>query len=62
LTRITGLGTCWVGWFHRRKVGKMLGVERGEEVVILMTVGYPEKDQVNRKPRKDLEKLTVDQG
>jgi nitroreductase len=57
-----GLGTCWVGWFHRRKVGKMLGVERGEEVVILMTVGYPEKNQVNRKPRKDLEKLTVDQG
>ena len=55
-----GLGTCWLGWFHRKKVGKILGIEGGEEVVILMTVGFPEKEPSSRKPRKEMEELIVE--
>jgi len=54
-----GLGTCWVGWFHRKKVGRILGIGGGEEVVILMTVGYPEKDPATRKSRKEIDELVV---
>ena len=53
------LGTCWVGWFHRRKVGRLLGIGRGEEVVILMTVGYPEGENRRVKSRKEPGELFV---
>ncbi len=55
-----GLGTCWVGWFHRKKLGRILGIGRGEEVVILMTVGHAEKAPGKRKPRKGPGELFVD--
>ena len=55
-----GLGTCWVGWFHRKKVGKILKIKSGEEVVILMTVGFAEYQPSSRKPRKELDELVVD--
>ncbi len=55
-----GLGTCWVGWFHRKKVGKILEVKNGEEVVILMTVGFPVSEPSSRKPRKEIDELVVD--
>jgi nitroreductase len=54
------LGTCWVGWFHRKKVGKILKINSGEEVVILMTVGFPVSDPSSRKPRKELDELIVE--
>jgi len=54
-----GLGTCWVGWFHRKKVGKILQVKSGEEVVILMTAGFPEKEPATRKGRKGIDELVV---
>jgi len=55
-----GLGTCWVGWFHRKKVGKILGIKKGEEVVILMTVGFPAGETGKRKGRKGIEELIVE--
>ena len=55
-----GLGTCWVGWFHRKKVGRILGLGRGEEVVILMTVGHPDRDQPKDRRRKDPDELFVE--
>jgi len=55
-----GLGTCWVGWFHRKKLGQILGIERGEEVVILMTVGNPDRDPPKERKRKDISEITVD--
>ncbi len=54
-----GLGTCWVGWFHRRKVGRILDVSRGDETIILMTVGYPDKEAPRAKIRKELDELIV---
>jgi nitroreductase len=54
------LGTCWVGWFNRKKVGKILDVPKGEEVVILMTVGTPDREPPKeRKPRKEIDELIV---
>ncbi len=54
-----GLGTCWVGWFHRRKVGRILGIGRGEEVVLLMTVGYPAGEPPLERRRKAAAELLV---
>ena len=55
-----GLGSCWVGWFHRKKVGQILKIKSGEEVVILMTVGFPESQPTSRKPRKEIGELVVE--
>jgi nitroreductase len=55
-----GLGTCWVGWFHRRKVARLLGLRRGEEVVILMTAGYPDRDPPKNRRRKESGELFVE--
>jgi nitroreductase len=52
-----GLGSCWIGWFHRKKVGKILKVSRGEEVVMLMTVGHPDRDPPRSRQRKTPEEL-----
>lgn len=56
----TGLGTCWVGWFHRKKVGRILGLNRGEEVVILMTVGHPDREPPKERQRKGHAELFVE--
>jgi len=52
-----GLGTCWIGWFHRRKVKKALDVPRKYKIVALLSVGYPEKRPSSERPRKPLEKI-----
>ncbi len=54
-----GLGTCWVGWFHRKKLGRILDIDRGDEVIILMTVGSPDKEAPKVKQRKELSELIV---
>lgn len=54
-----GLGTCWIGWFHRRKAGRILGIGRGEEVVLLMTVGYAAGDPPGERRRKPTGELIV---
>ena len=36
-----GLGTCWVGWLHKKRVKKMLNIPRTWEVVCLISLGYP---------------------
>jgi len=52
-----GLGTCWVGWFHRKKVGRILDIKRSEEVVILMTAGYPDREPPKERKRKEMGEL-----
>ena len=54
-----GLGTCWIGWFHRRKVGGILNVKRPDEVVIMMTVGHPDGGPAAPKQRKGIDELIV---
>ena len=36
-----GLGTCWIGWFDRRRARRALGVPAGVEVVALIALGWP---------------------
>jgi len=40
--RNEGVGMCWVGYFDKQKVKEILGVPQGQEVVMLMPMGYPE--------------------
>ncbi len=36
-----GLGTCWIGWFNRRRARRLLGVPAGVDVVALIALGWP---------------------
>jgi nitroreductase len=36
-----GLGTCWVGWFHKTNTKRLLRIPQSWEVVCLIPVGYP---------------------
>ncbi len=53
-----GLGTCWVGWFEREPVKRILGIPEGKEVPILITVGYA-AEEPEARPRKPLGKLIM---
>ncbi|UCF06955.1 MAG: nitroreductase family protein [bacterium] len=35
------LGTCWIGWFNKKAVKRLLGLSRGWEVTAMITLGYP---------------------
>jgi nitroreductase len=51
-----GLGTCWLGWYRKRKVKRLLGLPSGWEVTALITVGWPEGGQ-DAKERKPLDNI-----
>lgn len=44
-----GLGTCWIGWFNRRKAARALGVPAHVRVVSLIAMGYPAQGQMGRR-------------
>jgi len=51
-----GLGTCWIGWFNRRRARRALGVPAHVQVVSLIAMGYPLAGQAARKKvRRPLE-------
>jgi len=51
-----GLGTCWVGWFKREVVAKILGISEEYEIPVIVPVGYPDESPGPR-PRKPLSEL-----
>ena len=53
-----GLGSCWVGWFEREPVKRILGIPDSCEVPILVAVGYAD-EQPEARARKPLEKLIM---
>jgi len=53
-----GLGTCWVGWFEREPVKRILGVPDSKEVPILVTIGHP-LEKPGPRARKSLEELVM---
>ncbi len=53
-----GLGTCWVGWFERDAVKKILKLPEASEVPILIPIGYPAEDPEPR-PRKTVADIVV---
>jgi nitroreductase len=52
-----GLGTCIIGWFNGKKVRKVLQIDRGKRVLLLISLGYSES-QTRMKIRKPLEEIS----
>jgi nitroreductase len=53
-----GLGTCMMGWFNETPIRKLLGAPRGSRIALVITAGYPLRDDTPRKrPRKDLDAI-----
>lgn len=53
-----GIGSCWIGWFDEKKVKKLLNIPKNEEVIALLTLGYPkEKGLLHPKARKKIEEI-----
>ncbi len=48
-----GLGTCWLGWFSKKKADKFLKTGFGEKTEILMSLGYPAGETPARPRKKD---------
>jgi nitroreductase len=48
-----GLGTCIMGWFDEDKVKQLLKIPKKKRVELLISVGYPAKEEIRQKIRKD---------
>lgn len=50
-----GLGTCWLGWFDKKKANKILNIKKSENVELLISLGYGAEAPRERKKkdRKD---------
>ncbi|MGC8826460.1 MAG: nitroreductase family protein [Anaerolineae bacterium] len=58
-----GLGTCWMGGFYsRQKVGHLVGLAKGEQVVALTPVGWPAAGGPGRLLDKTLKAFVPDRG
>lgn len=51
-----GLGTCMLGWFNEKKAKKMLNIPENKRISLLITLGYPAKDN-RKKIRKSLNEI-----
>jgi nitroreductase len=57
-----GLATCWMGWFNRGGVRRVLKIRRKFKVVALMPVGYAEKRPTREPPRRTFEDIVTFNG
>lgn len=53
-----GLGTCWVGWFERDVVRKILDISTNYEIPILVPIGYPD-EKPDARPRKAISEIVT---
>lgn len=53
-----GVGTCWLGWFNGRRVGKALKLPRGKRADIIISMGYPQEPGVREKMRKPMDEIS----
>lgn len=53
-----GVGTCWLGWFNERQVRKILNISRRDKVAVIISLGYPETDELRDKTRKTLSEIS----
>lgn len=51
-----GLGSCWIGAYHERKLKDLLGIPENLRVVSILTLGYP-AEEPSPKKRKDLDQI-----
>lgn len=52
-----GLGTCIMGWFNEKRIGKLLNVPRRKRIPLLITLGHP-NNMTRRKSRKPMEEIS----
>ena len=58
-----GLGTCWVGgMFNEERIGTFLGLEKGERVIALTPMGYPDTSFHGRMAHDAVELVAVNFG
>ena len=51
-----GLGTCWIGWFDKKAVKRLLRLPAGWDVPAMLTVGYP-AEEPPEKARKRVDEV-----
>jgi nitroreductase len=39
-----GLGTCWIGWFDKKKAKRILDIPSSWDLPALITVGFPDEE------------------
>jgi nitroreductase len=49
-----GLGVCYIGWYSKRGVRRVLQVPRSHDIVVLLAVGYPSGEPHKPRPKKEL--------
>lgn len=53
-----GIGSCWIGLFDEKKVKKLINIPKKQEVVAMLTLGYPNQERPPfAKNRKKLEEI-----
>jgi len=52
-----GLGTCILGWFNERAVKRILKIPDNKRVDLIISMGYPESEQIRPKTRKGLDQI-----
>ena len=52
-----GLGTCILGWFNEKDVKKHLNIPKSKRVALIITLGYPETDELREKRRNSTEEV-----
>ena len=53
-----GLGTCWIGWFDKRAVKRILGLRAGWDVPALIAVGFPDQEP-GEKSRRAVSEIVI---
>ena len=53
-----GLGTCMLGWFGEKKLKKLLKIPSWKNIDLVITLGYPESEDIRDKKRKDTAKMS----
>jgi nitroreductase len=59
-----GIGSCFIGWFHHKKLKKLLGIPNRYNIAVLLALGYPTDESTEQGiggiasgPRKKLEEI-----
>lgn len=52
-----GLGSCILGWFDARKIGKLLNISFPKKPVLVITLGYSAHSAIREKKRKNMDSL-----
>jgi nitroreductase len=53
-----GIGSCWIGWFDEKKIKKLLSIPPDQEVIAMLTLGYPKEERLPfPKHRKRMDEI-----